>query len=518
MHGGLHYFCNFARMKIFTSAQIQELDKYTIEHEPISSFDLMERSARALTFAITERWSNATPFVVFAGPGNNGGDALAVARMLADKDYKVSIYLFNISGHLSPDCAKNRQLVATHKRVKSFFEVTQQFDPPKLEAGTVVIDGLFGSGLNKPLAGGFASLVKYINQAPARVVSIDIPSGLMTEDNTMNILANIIKADLTLTLQQKKLAFFFPENQQFIGELRVLDIRLSQKFIEETPTQHMVAEENDLRPLLRPRNPFAHKGNMGNALIIAGSYGMAGAAVLAAKACLRTGVGKVTVDTPKRNNDIVQISVPEAVVLHDYEDMHFSEPVETADFDAVGMGPGMGQNENTAIAMIAQVRRTQCPLVLDADALNMLAKHRAWTQQLPKDIIMTPHPKEFDRLCGSPSADSYERLSKARDLAERLHAYIVLKGHYSALCTPDRRVVFNSTGNAGMATAGSGDVLTGIITGLLARGHSHEEACLLGMYLHGLAGDLAVRDVGEESLLASDIIRYLPQAFRRMKD
>ena len=280
----------------------------------------------------------------------------------------------------------------------------------------------------------------------------------------------------------------------------------------------MVAEENDLRPLLRPRNPFAHKGNMGNALIIAGSYGMAGAAVLAAKACLRTGVGKVTVDTPKRNNDIVQISVPEAVVLHDYEDMHFSEPVETADFDAVGMGPGMGQNENTAIAMIAQVRRTQCPLVLDADALNMLAKHRAWTQQLPKDIIMTPHPKEFDRLCGSPSADSYERLSKARDLAERLHAYIVLKGHYSALCTPDRRVVFNSTGNAGMATAGSGDVLTGIITGLLARGHSHEEACLLGMYLHGLAGDLAVRDVGEESLLASDIIRYLPQAFRRMKD
>ena len=505
-------------MKIFTSAQIHELDKYTIEHEPITSFDLMERAARALTFAITERWSNAQPVVVFAGPGNNGGDALAVARMLAEKDYKVDAYLFNISGQLSPDCFKNKQIVAEHRRIKSFTEVTQQFDPPKLDDDTLVIDGLFGSGLNKPLAGGFASLVKYINQSPSQVVSIDIPSGLMTEDNTMNILANIIKANLTLTLQQKKLSFLFPENQQFIGELKVLDIRLSPEFIENTSAQYTIAEEKDLRTLLKLRHPFAHKGNMGNALIIAGSYGMAGAAVLAAKACFRAGAGKVTVDTPKRNNNILQISVPEAVIIHDYEDTHFSEPVETGDFDAVGMGPGMGQTENTAIAMIAQVRRTQCPLVLDADALNMLAKHRAWTQQLPKDIIMTPHPKEFDRLCGTPSADSYERLSKVRDMTERLHAYIILKGHYSALCTPDRRVIFNSTGNAGMATAGSGDVLTGIITGLLARGYKQEEACLLGMHLHGLAGDIAVRTIGEESLMAGDLIQYLPQAFLRMKD
>ncbi|MBO4826429.1 MAG: NAD(P)H-hydrate dehydratase [Prevotella sp.] len=500
-------------MKIFTSAQIHELDQYTIEHEPISSFDLMERAARALTYAITERWGKATPVVVFAGPGNNGGDALAVARMLAEKDYRVEAYLFNISGQLSADCNKNKQIVAEHRRIKSFTEVTQQFDPPKLDADTLVVDGLFGSGLNKPLAGGFASLVKYINQSPAQVVSIDIPSGLMTEDNTMNVLANIIKANVTLTLQQKKLAFLFPENQQFIGDLKVLDIRLSPQFIENEKTQYSVAEESDLRELMKTRSPFAHKGDMGNALIIAGSYGMAGAAVLAAKACLRAGAGKVTVNTPKRNNDIVQISVPEAVVMHDYDDTHFSEPVETQDFDAVGMGPGMGQSENTAIAMIAQVRRTQCPLVLDADALNMLAKHRAWVQQLPKDIIMTPHPKEFDRLSGTPSADSYERLCKARDMAERLHAYVILKGHYSALCTPDRRVIFNSSGNAGMATAGSGDVLTGIITGLLARGYKHEEACLLGMYLHGLAGDLAVRETGEESMVAGDIIRYLPKAF-----
>jgi NAD(P)H-hydrate epimerase len=505
-------------MKIFNSAQIRELDKYTIEHEPISSVDLMERAARALTHAISGKWNNGTPVVVFAGPGNNGGDALAVARMLADKDYRVTVYLFNTNGHLSEECAVNKQRIIDSRKIKQFYEVVQQFDPPKLEANMLVIDGLFGTGLNKPLAGGFASLVKYINQSPAKVASIDIPSGLMTEDNTMNVLANIIRADLTLTLGQKKLAFMFAENQQFVGELRVLDIRLSPEYIATTPAQYAIIEENEIRARLRPRHPFAHKGTMGKALIVAGSYGMTGAAVLSTRACLRSGTGKVTVHVPKRSVDIMQTTVPEAVLHIDHEETAFSEPVDTEDFDAVAIGPGLGQTENTAIAMIAQVRRTQCPLVMDADALNMLAKHRAWMQQLPKALVMTPHPLEFDRLNGSPCNDSYERLSKARDMAEHLQAYIILKGHHSALCLPDGQVYFNSSGNAGMATAGSGDVLTGIITGLLARGYSQADACLMGMYLHGLAGDLAARELGEESLIASDIIRYLPQAFSRIQD
>ena len=227
-------------MKIFTGAQIKELDKYTIEHEPISSIDLMERAAKTLTRAITDVWNNAVPVVVFAGPGNNGGDALAVARMLGDFGYQVSVYLFNISGHLSEDCAINKKRLIDSKRAKDFIEVTQEFDPPRLEKGMLVIDGLFGSGLNKPLAGGFASLVKYINSAPAEVVSIDVPSGLITEDNTYNVRANIIQANLTLTLQQPKLAFLFPENQQFIGKLRVLDIRLSQEGIDKTEAYIML--------------------------------------------------------------------------------------------------------------------------------------------------------------------------------------------------------------------------------------------------------------------------------------
>ena len=361
-------------------------------------------------------------------------------------------------------------------------------------------------------------MVKYINQSPAKVVSIDIPSGLMCEDNTFNIHANIIHADLTLTLQQKKLSMLLADMQQYLGRLKVLDIRLSQEFTLKTDCKYQILEESDIRQLMKPREDFAHKGSMGNALLIAGSYGMSGASVLATKACLRAGVGKVTTHTPKRNYDIMQISVPEAVLQLDHEETYFSEPVETEMFDAVGIGPGLGTNENSAIALIAQIRRTNSPLIIDADALNILASHRAWMQQLPKDIVMTPHPKELDRLLGSPSSNSYERLAKASELAEQLQAYIILKGHYSALCLPNGHVEFNSTGNSGMATAGSGDVLTGILTALLARGYSRADACRIGMYLHGLAGDLAIKDTGKESLIASDLIQYLPKAFLRMED
>ena len=504
-------------MKIFTSAQIHELDHYTIEHEPVSSIDLMERAAQALTHAIREIYTPSVPIVVFAGPGNNGGDALAVARLLAEKDYTVSAYLFNISRSLSPDCSVNKKRLQNTKRIHEFIEVIDEFNPPRLEQGMVVIDGLFGSGLNKPLAGGFASLVKYINASPAEVVSIDVPSGLMTEDNTYNVLANIIRATHTLTLQQPKLSFLFSKFQSIIGQLHVLDIHLSEKGIQKLETPYYIVEENDVRSRMLNRNAFAHKGQMGNALLIAGSYCMAGAAILAARACLRSGAGKVTVNSPKRNISILQVSVPEAIVQNGSEETFFTEAVDTEDYDALGIGPGMGQSEQTAIALISQLRRTQCPIVADADALNMLANHRAWLQQLPKGIILTPHPKELDRMEGH-SADSYERLTKARNLAQRLQGYVILKGHYTAICMPDGHVIFNSTGNAGMATAGSGDVLTGILTGLLARGYKPQDACIVGVYLHGVAGDIAAQELGEESLVAGDIINYLPRAFKRLKE
>ena len=504
-------------MKIFTGAQIHELDKYTIEKEPVKSIDLMERAARTLTVAITRRWSSDTPIVVFAGPGNNGGDALAVARMMAERGYDVQVFLFNIHGHLSDDCAENKARLTAQKKVRNFVEIRQEFDPPVLDAGTLVIDGLFGTGLDNPLNGGFASLVRYINASESKVVSIDIPSGMMTEDNSLNIKANIIRADLTLTLQQKKLSFLFADTQKYLGELEVLDINLSREGMAEMDTDFTVIEESEVREHLLSRNRFAHKGNMGHALLLAGSYGMAGAAILATRACLRSGAGKVTVRTPQCNNEIMQIAIPEAIVSADESENIITSSMETDNYDAVGIGPGIGQDEDTAIAVIGQVRRADIPVVLDADALNVLAKHSAWLEQLPQGVIMTPHPKEMERLANLHNVEDYEILDNAREMAKRHGAYVVLKGHYTAVCMPDGRVSFNSTGNAGMATAGSGDVLTGIITSLLARRYKAEEACKIGVYLHGLAGDLAAEELGEESLVAGDIIRYLPKAFLRLK-
>ena len=477
----------------------------------------MERAAIQLTDSIVAEWDKDMKVVVFAGPGNNGGDALAVARMLAVRGYNVSTWLFNTSGRLSDDCKKNRDRLKDVKQVASFVVVTDEFDPPTLDAQTLVVDGLFGSGLNKPLTGGFASLVKYVNTSPAKVVSIDIPSGLMTESNEYNVKSNIMKADVTLTLQQPKLSFLFPENQQFIGHVEVLDIGISQEGIDKTDAQFYILEKSDITPCLKRRDPFAHKGSMGHALLVAGSRGMAGAAMLAAKACLRTGVGKVTVHTPACNTLPLQIGVPEVVLDVDSDTNVVSEAVDTDCFKAMGIGPGLGTNENTAIAVIGQMRRAQCPIVVDADALNILAAHKAWLQQIPVGAILTPHIGEFDRLEGV-STDSYERLSKAMLLAERQHAYIVLKGHYTAIITPGGRVLFSPTGNPGMATAGSGDVLTGIITALLARGYTQGEACAIGTYLHGLAGDIAARSLGEESLIASDIINSLPKAFKELSN
>ena len=503
-------------MKIFTSKQIHELDAYTIEHEPIASLELMERSARALMQSIMQRWSPQTPVVIFAGPGNNGGDALAVARMLAEKQYDITVYLFNVKNDLSPDCYANKMRLKESKHIRRFVEVSNEFDPPELNAATLVVDGLFGSGLSRPLGGGFASLVKYINASECTVVSIDLPSGLMAEDNTYNIHANIIKADVTLTLQMKKLCMYFADCQQYLGEVEVLDIHLSEEWISSTPAAYCTVEPSDVRPLLRGRADFVHKGSMGHALIVAGSYGMAGAATMAVKACLRSGVGKVTAHIPLCNYNIMQISVPEAIVQLDKDEHCFSEPVDAEAYDAVAIGPGIGQRDTTAIALISQIRRTQKPIVLDADALNIFGSRKAWMQQLPTGVIMTPHPKELDRLDGSDGSSDYDRLSKARDMAQRLQAYILLKGHHSALCQPDGSVIFNTTGNAGMATAGAGDVLTGIIVGLLSRGYTAAVAVMLGAYIHGLAGDIAAERYGMESLNATDIIEALPEAFKHL--
>lgn len=501
-------------MKILSSNQLKELDKYTMEQEPIASIDLMERAAQALTEAIIRRWDTSHPIVVFAGPGNNGGDALAVARMLSQKNYHVEVFLFNTKGRLSEECQTNLHRLKTCGSIY-FTEISTQFDPPILTENHVVIDGLFGTGLNKPLNGGFAAVVKYINASKATVVAIDIPSGLMGEDNTYNIRPHIVRADVTLSIQLPKLSFFFPENEEIVGEWELLDIGLKQSYILAAESPYSILEEEQIRSLIKPRKRFAHKGSFGHGLLIAGSYGMAGASILSAKACLRSGIGLLTVHVPIYNHDLLQTTVPEAIVQTDIHERYFAEPVDLSKYKALAIGPGLGQEEDTALAMMEQIQASNIPVVLDADAINILSSHRNWLSRLPKQSILTPHLGELERLTGK-CMDTYERLTKVKELAAYLHSYIIVKGAWTIIVTPDGRCFLNPTGNPGMATAGSGDVLTGILLALLAQGYSQEEACQLGVYVHGLAGDIAAETMSQMGMTSGDIIAALPQAWKKI--
>ncbi|GHV49756.1 bifunctional NAD(P)H-hydrate repair enzyme [Bacteroidia bacterium] len=501
-------------IKIFTTGQVKEIDSYTITNEPVRSIDLVERAAKAFVAEFLMRYESNKRVIVFAGQGNNGADALAIARMLSENmAFKVETYLFNPpSGKLSPDCELNkRRLLNGRKQV--FSEVTGgNFYPPVLEKQDIVIDGLFGSGLSRPLEGGFAAVVKYINASGAAVISIDIPSGLFGEDNSANTSDTIIQAGLTLTFGFPKLAFFLPGPAKYVGKWKALDIGFHPKAISDASTPFRLMEEEDAVKALRPRPKFGHKGTFGHALLVAGSRGKLGAALLAARACLRSGAGLLTVHLPGCGEPVLQTAFPEAMLSLDAQDCFTTVP-SLEGFSAIGIGPGLGQSPESIPALKSLLESAACPLVIDADALNLIAANPELMSLIPPRSILTPHPKEFDRLAGE-SANSYERLLKANAFASEHSFVIALKGAYTAVCMPDGNVSFNSTGNSGMATAGSGDVLTGIILGLLAVGYEPEAATSLGVFLHGLAGDLAAATHSEESLIASDITENLGKAFK----
>jgi len=389
------------------------------------------------------------------------------------------------------------------------------FLPPPIKRDDIIIDGIFGYGLNKPLSGIFATAVQFINMTGAEVYAIDLPSGLLVEDNALNKADTIVRATQTFSFQMPKLSFFFSENEQYVGKWSLLDIRLHPKIIKELPTSYYYTEPQIISDILKQRSRFAHKGEFGHALLIAGSKGKIGAAVLAAEACLRSGTGMLTCHIPTCGNDILQTSVPEAMTHPDRQPDCITELPETASFNSVGIGPGIGCRDETAQVVRNLIESQHKPVILDADALNIIADNPSLLESIPARSILTPHPKEFDRLAGK-SETSFQRMQKAMELAEKINCYIILKGAFTAVITPGQTCFFNSTGNPGMATAGSGDVLTGILLGLMAQRYTSFETAILGVYLHGLAGDLAAEMESEESMIAGDIIRQLGQAYKKL--
>ena len=499
-------------MKIFSAQQIRAWDAYTIANEPITSLGLMERAAQACTAWLVQHYPAQKTFKIFCGKGNNGGDGLAIARQLHQKGFQTFVYILESSKLGSADFQANLQQLHGLPITVQFIQSEAHF--PDLQNEDLIIDALYGSGLNNPLDGLSAALVQHLNNSGAGTISIDVPSGLFMDASSLGNV--IVRAHFTLTFEVYKLALLMAENAPYIGEVKVLPIGLHPAFANSESSPYQLTLLKGILNIFKKRSRFAHKGTYGHALLIGGSLGKTGAIVLSAKAALRSGVGLLTVYVPQSSYAILQTSVPEAMTLLDAATNYVTSVLsDLQKYKAIGIGPGLGTEAETKSALQTILQQVQNGLVLDADALNCLAQEKHLLEKLPQHTILTPHPKEAERLFGA-SQNDFERLGQVQQYAIKLNCIVVLKGHHTFIALPNGEGFFNSTGNAGMAKGGSGDVLTGIITSLLAQGYAPEAAAILGVYLHGFAGDLAATALSAEAMLPSDLIKFLAPSFKSL--
>lgn len=496
-------------LKILNTSQIKEWDLHTIKNEPIASIDLMEQACQAFVHWYAEKFNTLKKVGIICGTGNNGGDGLGIARLLSEWGYNVKVWIIKGAVPESIDFGINK------KRLPD--KVTSTVIKAKPEAGIfqdcdILIDGIFGSGLSRNLEGIYADVVNEVNNSDAIVVAIDVPSGVFADRPTEGA---SVHADYTVTFQTPKLSFLFPENESKVGQWEAINIGLSSSFLKETSTSNYLINKKYVRSKIPKRKKFAHKGDFGKALLIAGSEGKMGACVLAAKAAMKSGVGLLTTHVPKCGYAIVQIAVPEAMTTVDQAESCFSVAPNIDGYSAIGIGPGLGQSAETIKALRNLLENVDRPIVVDADGINIIAADSSILHLLPANSILTPHPGELQRIIGNWKND-FDKLEKVKDLASQTNCIIIIKGAYSAIVSPTGQVCFNATGNPGMATGGSGDVLTGILTGLLAQQINPLDVAIIGVYVHGLAGDLAKFDVGQVALNASDIINHLSQAFKQV--
>ncbi|GAB2771866.1 NAD(P)H-hydrate dehydratase [Salinimicrobium soli] len=492
-------------MKIFSAHQLKEADQITLEKQGISSVDLMERAATLVYEEIHRRLQNADiPVKIFCGIGNNGGDGLVVGRLLIEQGYNVTIYVVNYSDQRSSEFLTN------YDRVKNLTKnwpvlLKSEEDFPEISVGDFVVDAIFGIGLNRPLGDWVASLVRHINSSGAFVLAIDMPSGLMADAAT-DPKNDIIRASFTITFQTPKLVFFLPETAEFVGDYLVLDIGLDRDHLLKTEPVARLIGKPEAKALYRPRNKFSHKGTYGHALLVGGSYGKMGSICLSGTAALRSGAGMLTFYVPACGYEILQTALPEAMVLTDVHEKTLSKIEFDLDPSVIGFGVGVGTSKSTQQAFEQLLKKNKKPMVIDADGINILSKNKEFLKLLPEGTVLTPHPGELKRLIGEWK-DDFDKLEKARQLAREHNLIMVIKGAYTFTVTSEE-IYINNSGNPGMATAGSGDVLTGIIASLISQGYEPLVAAVLGVYLHGKAGDLAAENLSYEGTIAGDIAAH----------
>lgn len=493
-----------------TVEQIRAADQYTIDNEPISAVNLMERAAKSCADYLIDHFNMSFAFHVYCGPGNNGGDGLVIARLLLQKGYKVSVFIFSENHKRTLEFEHQLNLLMERNK-----DSVIRFDPdqiPEVTNETIAIDALFGIGMTRKVEGDFENVILRINESYKKIIAIDLPSGIFADEVTPRE-NPVVKATITLTFQVLKYCIPIPENGEFIGEIVVLDIGLDKKFIQDLKTDRYLMQEQDVSDVIEPRTAFSHKGKFGHALLLAGSDGKYGAAIMAARSCLRSGIGLLTVQIPSEGVSALNVDLPEAMTCADDEKKHLSALKAEGKFTAIGVGPGIGVHEDTQRMLKIVLQQIKIPLVIDADGLNILSENKTWLGFLAPNTILTPHIGEFERLFGK-SSNHFERLELLRSSSIRFGITIVLKGKFTCIATADGKMYFNPTGNPGMAKGGSGDVLTGMLTALVAQGYTMKDAAVTGVFLHGRAADLCLDDQSMESVLASDVIEKIGAAFQ----
>ncbi|XLS27684.1 NAD(P)H-hydrate dehydratase [Flavobacteriaceae bacterium M23B6Z8] len=496
-------------MKIFSAKQLYEADEFTIREQQISSTDLMERAGKAVFEWLQERLQNTeVTIAVFCGIGNNGGDGLVIARHLLQHQYNVKVYVVNFSDKRSKDFLINLDRLKNEGCWPVF--LSEQTEPPELVQQSIIIDAIFGIGLSRPPVLWVQKLIEHINGSKGFTLSIDIPSGLFMNSVPEDAKA-VVRASHVLSFQTPKLVFFLPETGVFLNNWELIDIGLSQEYLQQTQPEAEVITKYQVLSFYQPREKFSHKGTYGHALLIGGSYGKIGAVSLAAKACLYSGAGKVSVYTPKCGYVPLQASLPEVMVETAIEEAIITSIDPSFTPEAVGLGVGLGTHEKTVEALRSFLETSNGPIVIDADALNIIAMHPELLKRIPKGSVLTPHPGELKRLLGVWLHD-FDKIEKAQRFSEKFGIVLVLKGAHTLIFSKGKLYI-NSTGNPGMATAGSGDVLTGMITSFMAQGYNSTQAALFAVYLHGRSADLAVPKTGYQALTAGVIVDHIGAAF-----
>jgi NAD(P)H-hydrate epimerase len=503
-------------MKILSASQIKSIDEYTIANEPIKSIDLMERAAMACVKRLLKLLQPDENVYVVCGKGNNGGDGLSIARLMYERGYNVNVFIINYKEGCSIDAEINYKLFK-EKFPEHLFDINtcEELKKQFHHSNAVIIDALIGSGLSKPIEGFLGEVIELINTNYKKIISIDVPSGLFIDASSYQN-KYIIQSALTLSLQFVKLAFLLPQNSKYVPEFELIDIGLHADGIAQHSTNNYYVTQHDIFSLLKPRYKFEHKGTFGHALLFAGSKGKAGAALISSKACMRSGAGLLTVHSTKDVLTALLQQLPEAMSQEDSNSNFITEVVRPENYDAIGLGPGIGSEEETQQVLKKIINYYTGKLIIDADGLNILSENKTWLNFLPVETVLTPHLKEFERLT-EKCDDDFDRLKILKQFSIKHNCIVVLKGAHSIIAMPDGNLFFNSSGNPGLAKAGSGDGLTGIILGLLCRGYTPAKAALIGTFIHGYAADLCLKKMSMESILISDVIEHLPKAFKKLE-